>query len=85
MNFYVEKAFKKEQDEREESEQVINEFRRQNKETQNKTYLKFDGVIGEVYQANRDEFEPKHMSRVEEVENLNRILDKLHEYLLTVP
>ena len=84
MNFYVERAYQKEQEQREENEKVMNEFI-ESRPKQETNYLKFEGLIGEVYQANRGEFEPNRMSRVEEVELLNRILDKLHAYLITVP
>ena len=35
---------------------------------QQKSYLQFEGLTGQVYQAYRDEFAPSKMSRAEKVE-----------------
>ena len=44
-----------------------------------------DGIAGEVYAANLHEFEAPKLSRAEEADQLNKVLDKLHLFLTKLP
>ena len=50
-----------------------------------KPYLDYQGVLGEVYASNVPEFAPQRLSKAEEFQKLNKVLDKLHAYLQEVP
>ena len=47
--------------------------------------MKMSGLTGEVYAANLSEFEPSRLSRAEEADQLNKVLDKLHLFLSKLP